>query len=132
MMPAFASSPLVPVTTTLAMAESRMSCTFGSGGMKLFKRTIHPMQLGRIGAEQAQQMPEKQCAGSEREKKQIRHLRGQPGRVIHRGFPNQPARNAPNQSEIFHLRRSLLCRAQISIKVQMLSRVITLCVCPRS
>src|SRR5206468_9316291 len=38
MMPAFASSPLVPVTTTLAMAESRMSCTLGSGGMKLFRR----------------------------------------------------------------------------------------------
>ena len=37
-MPAFASNPLVPVTTTLAMAESRISCTFGSGGMKLFKR----------------------------------------------------------------------------------------------
>src|SRR6478752_2147188 len=39
MMPAFASSPLVPVTTTLAIAESKMSCTFGSGGMKLLKRT---------------------------------------------------------------------------------------------
>src|SRR5215469_1104763 len=39
MMPAFASSPLEPVTTTLAIAESRMSCTFGSGGIKVFKRT---------------------------------------------------------------------------------------------
>src|SRR6201981_2461588 len=38
-MPAFASRPLEPVTTTLAIAESRMSCTFWSGGMKLFKKT---------------------------------------------------------------------------------------------
>src|SRR4029453_17227474 len=37
-MPAFASSPLEPVTTTLDIAESRMSCTLGSGGTKLFKR----------------------------------------------------------------------------------------------
>src|SRR5207249_9318348 len=37
-MPAFASRPLEPVTTTLAIAESRMSCTFGSGGIKLFKK----------------------------------------------------------------------------------------------
>src|SRR6266700_3122898 len=39
MIPAFASRPLEPVTTTLAIAESRMSCTFGSGGTKLFKRS---------------------------------------------------------------------------------------------
>src|ERR1044071_5365470 len=37
-MPALASKPLEPVTTTLAIAESRMSCTFSSGGMKLFRR----------------------------------------------------------------------------------------------
>ena len=97
-----------------------------------FQKNKHSMQPTGVGAEQAQQMPEKQCAWSKREKEQIRHLCGQPGRIVHRGFPNQPARNAPNQSEIFHLRRSLLCRVQISIKVQMLSRVLTLCVCLRS
>src|SRR5438094_622718 len=70
-------------------------------------------------------MPEKQCAGSQREKKQIRHLRGQPSRVVRSGFPNQPACNTPNQSEIFHLRRSLLCGAQLSIKLRMLSRVLS-------
>ena len=61
------------------------------------------MQLGRISAEQTEQMPEKQCAGSQREKKQIRHLRRQPSRVIRCRFPNEPPRNIPNESEIFHL-----------------------------
>ena len=85
------------------------------------------MQLGGIGAEQAQQMPEKQCAGSQREKKQIRHLRSHAGGVVHCCFPNQPAHHAPNESEIFHLRGSLLCRVQISIKVRMLPRVTSVC-----
>src|SRR5262245_33528324 len=68
-------------------------------------------------------MPEKQCTGSEREKKQIGHLRCQSGRIVHYCLPNQPAANAPNQSEIFHPGRSLLCGSQISIKVGMLSRM---------
>src|SRR5581483_11527835 len=38
MMPALASRPLEPVTTTLAIVESRISCTFGSGGINVFKR----------------------------------------------------------------------------------------------
>jgi hypothetical protein len=37
--------------------------------MKTPQEKIHPMQLGGISAEQAQQMPEKQCTGSHREKK---------------------------------------------------------------
>ena len=75
------------------------------------------MQLARVSAKQPEQVPEKKHAGRKREKEQIRHLRRQPGRIIRRSFPNQPVRNAPNEFEIFHLGRSLLCRAQISIKL---------------
>ena len=62
------------------------------------------MQFCRIGAEKAEQMPEEKQSGREREKEQIRHLRGQAGGSVGRGFPNHAARNAPNKSEIFHLR----------------------------
>ena len=60
------------------------------------------MQLGGVGAEQAQQMPEKQRSGSHREKKQIRHLCSQASSLIGRRFPNQPAQYAPDESEVFH------------------------------
>jgi hypothetical protein len=66
------------------------------------------MQLGRIGAEKTQQMPKKQRSGSHRKKQHIRHLRSQPGCIIHRRFPNQPAQNAPNESQILHVCQSLL------------------------
>ena len=69
------------------------------------------MQLRRIGAEKTHQMPEKKRSGSQREQKQIRHLRSQSGRVISCRFPNQPVQNAPDEREIFHLRQSLLCPA---------------------
>ncbi len=49
-------------------------------------------------------MPEEKQSGRERKKEQIRHLGSQPGRGISRGFPNQAARNAPDESEILHLR----------------------------
>ncbi len=81
------------------------------------------MQLTRVRAEQTQQVPEKQRAGRQCEKKEIRHLCSQTGCLIGRRFPNHPAQNAPDESEILHVRESLLCPAQISIKVRILSRV---------
>src|SRR5439155_20931290 len=78
----------------------------------------HPVQLARVSPKQPEQVPEKKRARRKREKQQIRHLRCHAGCVIGCGFPNQPAGNAPNESEIFHLGRSLLCGAQISIKVR--------------
>ena len=60
------------------------------------------MQLCRIGAKQAQQMPEKQRTGGQRKEKQVRHLCGQSGRGIGCRFPNQTAQYAPDESEVFH------------------------------
>src|SRR6266403_4450249 len=94
----------------------------GVGGHEAFQEKKHPMQLTRVRAEQTQQVPEKQRAGRQCEKKQIRHLCSQTGCLIGRRFPNHPAQNTPDESEILHVRESLLCPAQISIKVRI-SRV---------
>ena len=62
------------------------------------------MQFCRIGAEEPEQMPEKEQTGRECEEHLIRHLRRQTGRVVGRCFPNQAAQNSPDKSEILHLR----------------------------
>jgi hypothetical protein len=64
-------------------------------------------------------MPQEQRTRRHRKQQQIRHLRGQAGCIVHGSFPYQPAQNAPDEPEIFHLRQSLLCRRQISIKLRL-------------
>jgi hypothetical protein len=63
------------------------------------------MQFSGVGAEQTQQMPEKQRSGSQRKEKQIRHLCGQSGCGIGCCFPNQTAHYPPDEAQIFHLHR---------------------------
>lgn len=75
------------------------------------------MQFCWIGAEKPEQMPQKKEAGRKSEEKLISQLRGQTGRIIGGGFPNQAPRNSPHKVEHFHAVESLLCRMQISIKV---------------
>jgi hypothetical protein len=62
-------------------------------------------------------MPEKKQAGREGEEKLIRHLGGQARRGIHCGLVNQTPENSAGEPEKFHLRGTLLCRKQISIKL---------------
>jgi processive 1,2-diacylglycerol beta-glucosyltransferase len=60
------------------------------------------MQFGWVGPKQAEQVPEKEKAGSESEKKLIGHLGSQSGSVVHRRLPNHPARGASNQPQHLH------------------------------
>ena len=60
-------NPLEPVTTTLAAAASRMSCTLGSGGKKLFRTPKIPCNFAGIRSEEAEQMPEKEQHRRERD-----------------------------------------------------------------
>jgi hypothetical protein len=62
------------------------------------------MELRRVGAEKAKQMPEKEQTGREGKEELIRHLGGQPRRGVHGGLVNQTPENAPDESEISHLR----------------------------
>ena len=68
-------------------------------------------------------MPEKQCAGSEREKKQIRHLAASP--VVLSIAVSQTSRRATRQINLRYFISAGVYFAgpQISIKVRMLSRV---------
>ena len=76
------------------------------------------MQLGRVGSEQAEQMPEKEKAGGQREKKLIGHLGGQSRRGIHGGLINQTPENSPDEPEgISSARRVYFAGNQISIKL---------------
>src|SRR6476659_1291402 len=92
MIPAFAIHPLEPVTTTLARAESRMSCTFGSGGKNSFRMTN--MRCNLAGS-----VPNNP---SKSEKELIGHLRSQTGGVVHRCLPHHPPHGAPNQPQHLH------------------------------
>ena len=75
------------------------------------------MQFRRVRSEKSEQMPEEKEHGREHEKKLIRHLRGEAGRVVSRRFPNQAAENLPDESEALHAARSLLCAMENSIKL---------------
>jgi hypothetical protein len=75
------------------------------------------MELGRVGAKEAQEMPEKKEARSESEEELISHLSGQSRGRIHGGLINQTAKNPANEPEKSHARATLLCRQQISIKL---------------
>ena len=79
----------------------------------------HLVQLRGVGAEESEQMPEKEEARRERDEGLIRHLRRQTGRIVHERFPNETADDSAGEPEIFHLRASLLCRRQISIKLSL-------------
>ena len=68
------------------------------------------MQFRRVGSEKAEQVPEEKEHGREHEKKLIRHLRGEPGRVVSGRFPNQAAENSPDKSEAFHRRAKFTLR----------------------
>src|SRR4051812_15363658 len=68
-------------------------------------------------------MPEKEEARRESKKKLIRHLGRETRGRVHRRLINQPPKNPAGEPEEFHLRRSLLCRRQISIKLSAPSRV---------
>lgn len=63
------------------------------------------MELCRVGAEEPEQVPEEKHSGRECEKKLIRHLRGETGRVIGGRLPNQPPQNSPDEHEIFQPER---------------------------
>src|SRR5207244_11139214 len=75
------------------------------------------MQLRRIGSKQAEQVPQKKKHWCERDQQRVSHLRGQSGRIVGRGFPDQPAENSPHRAKYFHVSQSLLCRPEISIKL---------------
>jgi hypothetical protein len=75
------------------------------------------MQLRRVSAEQAKQMPEEEQPRREREKHLIRHLGRQASGVIGGGLPNQTPTDSPNKGQHFHAEESLLCRIEISIKL---------------
>ena len=75
------------------------------------------MQFCWVRAEKPEQMPQKKQPRRKSEEELVSQLRGQTGRVIGGGFPNQAPRNSPHKAEHFHAVESLLCRMQISIKL---------------
>ncbi len=62
------------------------------------------MQLCGVGAEKAEQIPEKEQPGREGKEELIRHLGRQARRGIHGGLINQTPENSPGEPEVFHLR----------------------------
>ena len=69
---------------------------------EIFQDHKHAMELGRIGAEEPEQVPEKEQSGREREDELISHLRGEAGGIVHHSFPDEPARGAPEEPQRFH------------------------------
>ena len=59
------------------------------GREEVLQNRDHLVQLRRIGAEEAEQVPEKEETGCEREKKLIGHLRGEAGGVVRHRFPQE-------------------------------------------
>ena len=100
----FASVPLAPVTTTLAACVSRISCTFGSDGRKLFRIPSIWCSFAGSVPKRPSKCQRKSRPGASVKKKLIRHLGGQPGRRIGGGFPDQAPENSPDESEISHVR----------------------------
>ena len=74
------------------------------GRQKAFQDSEHLVELRRVGAEKAEQMPEKEQAGREGKEKLIRHLGGQTRGGVHGGLVNQTPENSPDESEVSHLR----------------------------
>ena len=62
----------------------------------------HLVQLGGIGPEKAEEMPEKQEAGGEGEEELVGHLGGEPEGVVGRSLPNETAHDPAGQAEEFH------------------------------
>ncbi len=87
------------------------------GWQEAFQDQQHLMQLGRVGPEKAEQMPKKEQPGGEGEEELIRHLGSQSRGRIRGCLINQTPANSPDEPEVFHLRQSLLCQQQISIKL---------------
>ncbi len=50
-------------------------------------------------------MPKKKKTGSEREQELIGHLRGEPGGIVGRRFPDQTPRRPPDEPERVHFAR---------------------------
>src|SRR5436190_18347721 len=73
------------------------------GGQKAFQDLEHLVQLRWVGAEEAEQMPEKEEARGEGKEELVRHLGGQSRRRIHGGLVNQTPKNSPGEPEVSHL-----------------------------